>query len=85
MSVIKTTNTKQLVTDEIKIKYEDTSILVVYKSNGRRCDEVFENETIEQIEEIYKNWNSSLKPHEHKRTPIAYYSIYNVVRLTKIK
>jgi hypothetical protein len=72
-------------------------ITVIYKSRGKNNQEYFSNDMLakwkiserttnkEAAINIYNHFNSTLRPKESKRTPIAFFHVYEAKEYVKIK
>jgi len=63
----------------------NTKFLAIYKSKGKKFQEFHHVETLEEVKEIYNNWNRTLRPYENKRVFIKAFKVKPVFELTLIK
>lgn len=77
------------VKDLHKAMHSNEFILCIYKSKYKgkykEHKETFDNNlSINEIKEIYNNFNKTLKPFESKRIPIKFFKVRKVLELEKI-
>jgi hypothetical protein len=59
-------------------------IAVMYKNKHGRHIEEFPDVSIDEVKQIYADWNNSLRKGESKRTPIKFFKLELAYKLTRI-